>query len=185
MSLIEVKNVTKRYHQGDETITPLDGVSLNIKQGEFLSLMGASGTGKSTLLNLIASIDKPDSGSIVIDGIEITRLSRTKLANWRAANMGYIFQTHNLVPVQVFTNNCRESMLLSIAGGVIGVAAAMIMLKLSSLSVGAEAVTIAFTPSVRLAVTGLIVSAIAGTLAGIAPVIHASRTEIVPALRQA
>ena len=77
-----------------------------------------------------------------------------------------------------------ESVLLSLAGGIIGVGSAMLVLKISSLSVGAEAVTIAFTPSVRLAVTGLIVSAVAGTLAGIAPAIHAARTEIVPALRQ-
>ncbi len=112
MALIEIKNVTKRYHKGDETITPLDGVSLNIEQGEFLSLMGASGTGKSTLLNLIASIDKPDSGSIVIDGTDITRLSRTKLANWRAANMGYIFQTHNLVPVLTAYENIELPLLL-------------------------------------------------------------------------
>ncbi len=112
MALIEIKNVTKRYHKGDETITPLDGVSLNVEQGEFISLMGASGTGKSTLLNLIASIDKPDSGSIVIDGTEITRLSRTKLANWRAANMGYIFQTHNLVPVLTAYENIELPLLL-------------------------------------------------------------------------
>jgi putative ABC transport system ATP-binding protein len=97
MSLIEIRNVTKQYHKGDETITPLDSVSLNIEQGEFISLMGASGTGTSTLLNLVASIDKPDSGSIVVAGTEITGLSRTRLANWRAANLGYIFQTHNLV----------------------------------------------------------------------------------------
>jgi putative ABC transport system permease protein len=77
-----------------------------------------------------------------------------------------------------------ESVILSFAGGIIGVGSAMLVLKISSLSVGAEAVTIAFTPSVRLAVTGLIVSAVAGTLAGIAPAIHAARTEIVPALRQ-
>ena len=112
MALIEIKNVTKRYHKGDETITPLDAVSLNIEQGEFISLMGASGTGKSTLLNLIASIDKPDSGSIVIDGTDITRLSRTKLANWRAANMGYIFQTHNLVPVLTAYENIELPLLL-------------------------------------------------------------------------
>ena len=112
MALIEIKNVTKRYHKGDETITPLDGVSLNIEQGEFLSLMGASGTGKSTLLNLIASIDKPDSGSIVVDGTDITRLSRTKLAHWRAANMGYIFQTHNLVPVLTAYENIELPLLL-------------------------------------------------------------------------
>ncbi|MCH7989618.1 MAG: ABC transporter ATP-binding protein [Planctomycetes bacterium] len=112
MSLIEIKNVTKRYHKGDETITPLDDVSLNIEQGEFISLMGASGTGKSTLLNLIASIDQPDSGSIVIAGTEITSLSRTKLANWRAANMGYIFQTHNLVPVLTAFENIELPLLL-------------------------------------------------------------------------
>ena len=112
MALIEIKNVTKRYHKGGETITPLDGVSLNIEQGEFISLMGASGTGKSTLLNLIASIDKPDSGSIVIDGTDITRLSRTKLANWRAVNMGYIFQTHNLVPVLTAYENIELPLLL-------------------------------------------------------------------------
>lgn len=112
MSLIEIKNVTKRYHKGDETITPLDAVSLNIEQGEFISLMGSSGTGKSTLLNLVASIDRPDSGNIVIDGVDITRLSRTKLANWRAANMGYIFQTHNLVPVLTAYENVELPLLL-------------------------------------------------------------------------
>ena len=112
MPLIEIKNVTKRYHKGDETITPLDEVSLNIDQGEFVSLMGASGTGKSTLLNLIASIDKPTSGSIVVNGTEITRLSRTKLANWRAANLGYIFQTHNLVPVLTAYENVELPLLL-------------------------------------------------------------------------
>ncbi len=112
MPLIEIKNVTKQYHKGDETITPLDAVSLDIDQGEFISLMGASGTGKSTLLNLIASIDTPDSGSIVVDGTEITRLSRTKLANWRAANLGYIFQTHNLVPVLTAYENIELPLLL-------------------------------------------------------------------------
>lgn len=112
MALIEVRDVTKRYHKGDETITPLDGVSLSIEQGEFVSLMGASGTGKSTLLNLIATIDKPDSGSIVIDGTEVTSLSRTKLAHWRAANMGYIFQTHNLVPVLTAWENVELPLLL-------------------------------------------------------------------------
>ena len=112
MPLIEITNVTKRYYKGDETITPLDAVSLNIEQSEFISLMGASGTGKSTLLNLVASIDRPDSGSIVIDGTDITRLSRSKLANWRAANMGYIFQTHNLVPVLTAYENIELPLLL-------------------------------------------------------------------------
>ena len=112
MPLVEVRNVIKQYHKGGETITPLDGVTLHIDQGEFVSLMGASGTGKSTLLNLIAGIDKPDRGSIVVDGIDITRLSRTKLANWRAENMGYIFQTHDLVPVLTAWENVELPLLL-------------------------------------------------------------------------
>ncbi len=112
MSLIEIESVTKQYHKGDETITPLREVSLNIEQGQFLSLMGASGTGKSTLLNLIASIDTPDSGRIIVDGTEITQLSRTKLAKWRAANLGYIFQTHNLVPVLTAYENIELPLLL-------------------------------------------------------------------------
>lgn len=112
MSLIEIKNVTKSYRKGGETITPLDAVSLNIDQGEFISLMGASGTGKSTLLNLVASIDRPEEGSIAIDGVDITRMSRTRLAAWRAANMGYIFQTHNLVPVLTAFENIELPLLL-------------------------------------------------------------------------
>ncbi len=112
MALVEIRNVSKRYHKGGETITPLDEVSLNIEQGEFISLMGASGTGKSTLLNLIASIDRPNGGNVVIDGTEITRLSRSRLAKWRAANMGYIFQTHNLIPVLTAYENIELPLLL-------------------------------------------------------------------------
>ena len=112
MGLVQIENVTKTYRKGDETITPFAGVSLDIAQGEFVSLMGASGTGKSTLLNLVASIDKPDSGKIVIDGTDITQLSRTRLANWRAVNMGYIFQTHNLIPVLTAYENIELPLLL-------------------------------------------------------------------------
>src|SRR5687768_77521 len=112
MALVEIRNVTKRYHKGGETITPLDDVSLDIDEGEFVSLMGASGTGKSTLLNLIAGIDRPDSGSILVDGTNITKLSRSKLANWRAANIGYIFQTHNLIPVLTAHENVELPLLL-------------------------------------------------------------------------
>jgi putative ABC transport system ATP-binding protein len=112
MALLEVRNVTKRYHKGGEAITPLDDVSLDVERGEFVSLMGASGTGKSTLLNLVASIDRPDSGTITVDGTEITRMSRTRLANWRAANVGYIFQTHNLIPVLTAYENVELPLLL-------------------------------------------------------------------------
>jgi putative ABC transport system ATP-binding protein len=112
MALVELRNITKRYHKGGETITPLDDVSLDVAEGEFVSLMGQSGTGKSTLLNLVASIDAPDSGTITVGGTEITRLSRTKLARWRAANVGYIFQTHNLIPVLTAYENVELPLLL-------------------------------------------------------------------------
>lgn len=112
MALVEIRNVTKKYHKGGETITPLDDVSVDIQAGDFVSLMGASGTGKSTLLNLIASIDHPDSGTITVNGIEITRLSRTRLAHWRSENLGYIFQTHNLVPVLTAFENVELPLLL-------------------------------------------------------------------------
>ncbi|MFK7769947.1 MAG: ABC transporter ATP-binding protein [Mariniblastus sp.] len=112
MPLVEIKNVTKHYHKGGQTIKPLDGVTLDIDQGEFVSLMGSSGTGKSTLLNVVASIDKPDSGQVFIDGVEITTMSKTKLAAWRAANIGYIFQTHNLIPVLTAYENVEMPLLL-------------------------------------------------------------------------
>jgi putative ABC transport system ATP-binding protein len=112
MALVEIRDVTKKYHKGGETITPLDNVSLDVKEGEFVSLMGASGTGKSTLLNLVASIDRPDSGTIAVDGTDITKLSRTRLAKWRAANIGYIFQTHNLIPVLTAYENIELPLLL-------------------------------------------------------------------------
>jgi putative ABC transport system ATP-binding protein len=112
MALVEIRNVTKRYHKGGETITPLEDVTLDIEDGEFVSLMGASGTGKSTLLNLIASIDHADAGTIAVDGVDITKLSRTQLANWRAANIGYIFQTHNLIPVLTAYENVELPLLL-------------------------------------------------------------------------
>ena len=112
MPLVQLTNVTKRYRQGEETITPLSDVSLDVRAGEFVSLMGASGTGKSTLLNLIAGIDRPDSGTIAVDGADITRLSRSRLAAWRAVNIGYIFQTHNLIPVLTAYENIELPLLL-------------------------------------------------------------------------
>lgn len=112
MALVELKSVSKSFSKGDETITPLDDVSLEIHEGEFVSLMGPSGTGKSTLLNLVSGIDRPDSGTITVGGTEVTRLSRSQLADWRAANLGYIFQTHNLIPVLTAYENVELPTLL-------------------------------------------------------------------------
>ena len=110
--LIEIRNLTKSFQKGDETITPLRDVSLDIDDGEFVSLMGPSGTGKSTLLNQIAGIDKPTSGTITINETEITTISRSRLAKWRAANVGYIFQTFNLIPVLTAYENVELPLLL-------------------------------------------------------------------------
>lgn len=112
MALIEVQHVTKSFRKGSEVITPLDGATLEIERGQFVSLMGASGTGKSTLLNLIAGIDAPTSGRILVEGTDITRLSRSRLAAWRARHIGYIFQTHNLVPVLTAYENVELPLLL-------------------------------------------------------------------------
>lgn len=112
MALVEIRNLTKCFRKGDETITPLDDVCLDIEQGEFVVLMGPSGTGKSTLLNLVAGIDKADAGTITVAGTEVTRLSRSKLADWRAAHLGYIFQTHNLIPVLTTYENVELPLLL-------------------------------------------------------------------------
>lgn len=112
MSLIEIRGVTKQYLKGGETITPLREVDFDIERSEFISLMGPSGTGKTTLLNLIAGIDRPTSGRVIVNGTEITSLSRTGLAAWRAANVGYIFQTHNLIPVLTAYENIEMPLLL-------------------------------------------------------------------------
>lgn len=112
MSLVQVEQVTKEYIKGDQTIAPLKDANLRIERGEFVSLMGTSGSGKSTLLNLLAGIDRPTSGSILVDGQEITQFSRTRLARWRAENVGYIFQMHNLVPVLTAFENIELPLLL-------------------------------------------------------------------------
>src|SRR5262245_648230 len=112
MALVEVRNVTRTYRKGEHEISPLVNVSLQVDRGEFLSLMGASGSGKSTLLNLIAGIDRPTAGRVIVAGTDLARLSRTRLAYWRAAHVGYIFQTHNLIPVLTAWENVEMPLLL-------------------------------------------------------------------------
>ena len=93
--------------------THLEGITLNIARGDFIALMGPSGSGKSTLLNLIAGIDKPDSGVLRVDGEDITVLSEGELADWRAANIGFIFQFYNLMPVLTAFENVELPLLLT------------------------------------------------------------------------
>jgi len=99
MAFIELRNVTKTYTKGEYVVTPLADVTLDIEQGEFCVLLGPSGSGKTTLMNLIASIDRADRGEIRVAGAEIGAMRAGALADWRAQNVGYIFQQANLVPV--------------------------------------------------------------------------------------
>tara|TARA_R110002072_G_scaffold42064_22_gene119281 strand:- start:186605 stop:187321 length:717 start_codon:yes stop_codon:yes gene_type:complete len=112
MSFIVCDQLTREYAKGDNTIRPLDGLDLEIPKGDFLALMGPSGSGKTTLLNLIAAIDSPTSGSLTIDGTDISTLSRNQLAAWRSANVGYVFQLYNLVPVLSAYENVELPLLI-------------------------------------------------------------------------
>jgi putative ABC transport system ATP-binding protein len=112
MALIEVRCVTKEYRKGDAIIAPLKDLTLEVDEGDFVSLMGASGSGKTTLLNLVAGIDRPTSGNVVVNGTDITQLSRTRLAHWRAAHVGYVFQLYNLIPVLTAYENVELPLLL-------------------------------------------------------------------------
>ena len=97
--LVAIRNLSKYYVRGDQVIPVLVDIDLDVAEGEYVALMGPSGSGKTTLLNLIAGIDKPSSGEIRIAGVDITQLSDADLALWRAANVGFIFQFYNLMPV--------------------------------------------------------------------------------------
>lgn len=113
MALIEIRNLTKRYQTEAELISVLEDVDLDIAAGEYLSLMGPSGSGKSTLLNLLAGLDQPDSGTITIDGSEITTLNNNQLADWRASHVGFVFQFYNLIPVLTAFQNVELPLLLT------------------------------------------------------------------------
>ena len=112
MALIECRSLTKAYKRGGGTITPLHELDLDVESGDFLALMGPSGSGKTTLLNLIAGIDRPTGGELRIDGADIATLSRSRLADWRSENIGYIFQLYNLVPVLTAYENVELPLLL-------------------------------------------------------------------------
>jgi len=112
-ALISIRRVAKGYVRGGQRVPVLTDINLDIGRGDFVALMGPSGSGKSTLLNLVAGIDKPDAGAITIAGEDITRLTETELAGWRAASVGFIFQFYNLMPVLTAWENVELPLLLT------------------------------------------------------------------------
>lgn len=112
MPLVEIENVSKVYRKGAQEVPVLRDLNLAVEAGEFVALMGPSGSGKTTLLNLIAGIDRPTSGATRVGGEDLARLSRNKLAAWRARHVGYIFQLYNLIPVLTAFENVELPLLL-------------------------------------------------------------------------
>jgi putative ABC transport system ATP-binding protein len=111
--IVEVQKVSKSYRRGDRRVPVLQEINLEIQEGEFLALMGPSGSGKSTLLNLIAGLDRVDEGTVIVGGVDITSLSETQLAAWRATHVGFIFQFYNLIPVLTAFENVELPLLLT------------------------------------------------------------------------
>jgi putative ABC transport system ATP-binding protein len=111
--IVRVSNLTKSYRRGSQVVPVLQDLTFDIAEGEFIALMGPSGSGKSTLLNLIAGLDKADSGNIHVGGVDITALSETELAGWRASNVGFIFQFYNLIPVLTAFENVELPLVLT------------------------------------------------------------------------
>ena len=111
-SIVAVKDVSKTYRRDSLMIPVLQNISFQVPAGEFFGLMGPSGSGKTTLLNLIAGIDKPNAGSITVAGTEVTAMSESDLARWRADHVGFIFQFYNLIPVLSAYENVEMPLLL-------------------------------------------------------------------------
>lgn len=105
MAVLKVSNLTKVYGEGETKIVALNHVSFSVEKGEFVAIVGASGSGKSTLMNQIGGIDKPTSGSVLIDGKEITSMNEDELAIFRRRNVGMIYQFYNLIPTLTTEEN--------------------------------------------------------------------------------
>ncbi len=103
--IVEIKDVVKKFRVGSSDVTILKGVSFEVKQGEFLSIVGPSGNGKSTLLNMITGIDRPSSGEIIVTGQRVDRMSEDRLAAWRGEHVGIIFQFFQMLPALSLLQN--------------------------------------------------------------------------------
>ena len=117
MAFVEFKNVYKRYRMGEVTITASDGVSFEVERGEFAVILGSSGAGKTTILNMLGGMDRCDEGSITVDGVDITKLSKRGLTEYKRFDIGFVFQFYNLVNnltakenVELATQICKDAL---------------------------------------------------------------------------
>ncbi|HEX4853411.1 ABC transporter ATP-binding protein [Arenimonas sp.] len=115
-SLVQIRQLTKHYTRGKQSVEVLHGIDLDIPRGDFVALMGPSGSGKTTLLNLIGGLDTPTAGSVAVDGKRIDQYSGGDLARWRAEHVGFVFQFYNLLPVLSAQKNVELPLLLSKMG---------------------------------------------------------------------
>src|SRR4029453_9858218 len=111
--LIKARNLDKRYNRGGEEIHVLRGLSLDVKCGEFVAFMGPSGGGRTARLNILGGLDHPSTGSVRVDGVDITTKSRKALAEWRARHVGLVFQAYNLIPVLTAAQTVEPPFLLT------------------------------------------------------------------------
>lgn len=116
-NIVTIRELSKLYEQGDIQVTALNRISLDILAGEFLALMGPSGSGKSTLLHIIAGVDRPTSGECRVQNVDVTKLNESELADWRNRNVGFVFQTFNLIPVLTAFENVELPLLLTRLNG--------------------------------------------------------------------
>ncbi|MBU79491.1 MAG: macrolide ABC transporter ATP-binding protein [Flavobacteriales bacterium] len=112
MHIIETKNISKQYKQADQDIIALNNVSVSFEKGEFTAIVGPSGSGKTTFLNSIGGLDSPTSGKVMIEEKEITELSSNELIDFRLKNIGFVFQSYNLIPVLTAKENVEFIMLM-------------------------------------------------------------------------
>jgi putative ABC transport system ATP-binding protein len=96
--IVDIKNLEREFRMGDETVKALNGVSFTINAGEFITIMGSSGSGKTTLLNILGCLDKPTNGEYFLDGVDVSKRSKTELARFRNKKLGFVFQSYNLLP---------------------------------------------------------------------------------------
>ncbi|MGX6647660.1 ABC transporter ATP-binding protein [Maricaulaceae bacterium MS644] len=116
-ALYQLNNLSKRYTRGKESITIFSDLTMTIDKGDFIAIMGPSGSGKTTLLNQLGGIDTASSGEVLFEGARIDNLAQSRLAKWRAANVGFIFQFYNLMPTLTAAQNVELPLLLTNLSG--------------------------------------------------------------------